>query len=131
EFAVRTEKVDRAHVQFARVLEEARLNFSDKSLWVRSLRNVLGDHTLGNGSNDARDAICVNGDLACTVSFTIIFLDQTKQRFYSFNSPAPPSRTSFNEAFLLQIVWVDNIKRNRQRPLFCSAVLRRMDLKYF
>ena len=47
EFAVRSEKVDRAHVQFARVVEELRSNCSDKSVWVRSLRKVLGDHTLG------------------------------------------------------------------------------------
>jgi uncharacterized protein with NRDE domain len=103
EFAVRTEKVDRAHVQFARVQEEARSNCSDKSLWVRSLRKVLGDHTLGNGSNDARDAICVHGDLAGTVSSTIIFLDQPEQRFYSFNCPGPPCRTSFTEALVLHI----------------------------
>src|SRR5262249_39125282 len=62
EFAVRSEKGDRAHVQFSRALEEARSNCSDKSLWVRSLRKVLGDHTLGDGSDEARDAICVHGD---------------------------------------------------------------------
>src|SRR5215510_12270252 len=103
EFAVPSDKVDRAHVQFARVLEEVRANYSDKTEWVRSLRKVLSDHTLGNGSNDARDAICVHGDLAGTVSSTIIFLDQTEQRFYSFNCPGPPCRTSFTEALLLHI----------------------------
>src|SRR5215475_2661459 len=103
EFAVRSEKVDRAHVQFARALEEARSNCSDKAAWVRSLRRVLSDHTLGNGSNDARDAICVHGEVAGTVSSTIIFLDQPEQRFYSFNSPGPPCQASFSEALLLNI----------------------------
>src|SRR5262245_23831867 len=103
EFAVRSEKVDRAHVQFARVLEEMRSNYSDKSAWVRPLRKVLGDHTLGDSGNDARDAICVHGDVAGTVSSTIIFLDQLERRFYSFNSPGPPCQASFAEALLLNI----------------------------
>src|SRR4029453_2648887 len=58
----------------------------------RSLHKVLGDHTLGNGSNDPRDAICVHGDVAGTVSSTIIFLAQPDHRFYAFNCPRPPSR---------------------------------------
>src|SRR5262245_27382300 len=103
EFAVRSEKVDRAHVQFAQVVEELRSNCSDKSVWARSLRKVLGDHTLGNGSNDPRDAICVHGDVAGTVSSTIIFLDQAEQRFYAFNCPGPPCRESFGEALVLNI----------------------------
>src|SRR5262245_7238326 len=103
ELAVRSEKVDRAHVQFARVLEEVRANYSDKAAWVRSLRRVLGDHTQGNGSNDARDAICVHGDLAGTVSSTIIFLDRLEQRFHVFNSSGPACQSSFAEALLLDI----------------------------
>src|SRR5262249_31033634 len=82
EFAAPSEKVDRAHAQFAQALEEARSNCSDKAAWVRSLRRVLGDHTQGNGSNDARDAICVHGEVAGTVSSTIIFLDRLEQRFH-------------------------------------------------
>jgi uncharacterized protein with NRDE domain len=103
EIAVRSEKIDRAHIQFARVLEEVRSNCGDKAVWVRSLRKVLGDHTLGNGSNDARDAICVHGEVAGTVSSTIIFLDQPEQRFYDFNCPGPPCRTSFAEALVLNV----------------------------
>lgn len=103
EFAVRSEKVDRAHLQFALVLEEARSNCSDKAAWVRSLRRVLGDHTQGNGSNDARDAICVHGDVAGTVSSTIIFLDQLEQRFHAFNCGGPPCQASFADALLLNI----------------------------
>ncbi len=103
EFAVRSEKVDRAHVQFARVFEELRSNCSDKSVWVRSLRTVLCDHTLGNGSNDPRDAICVHGDVAGTVSSTIIFHDQPQQRLYTFNCLGPPCRGSFAEAPMLNV----------------------------
>jgi uncharacterized protein with NRDE domain len=103
DFAVRSEKVDRAHVQFAQVFEGLRSNCSDKSVWVRSLRTVLGDHTLGNGSNDPRDAICVHGDVAGTVSSTIIFHDQAEQRLYTFNCLGPPCRGSFAEALMLNV----------------------------
>jgi uncharacterized protein with NRDE domain len=103
EFAVRSEKIDRAHVQFAQVVEELRSNCSDKSVWARSLRKVLGDHTLGNGSNDPRDAICVHGDIAGTVSSTIIFHDQLDQRLYTFNCPGTPCRGVFGEALVLNV----------------------------
>ena len=103
ELSVRSEKIDRAHVQFARVFEELRSNCNDKSAWVRSLRTVLGDHTLGNGSNDPRDAICVHGDVAGTVSSTIIFHDKLEQRLYTFNCPGTPCREAFSEALVLNL----------------------------
>lgn len=103
EFSVRSEKVDRAHVQFAQVVEELRSNCSEKSVWARSLRKVLGDHTLGNGSHDPRDAICVHGDVAGTVSSTIIFHDQLDQRLYTFNCPGTPCRGAFGEALVLNV----------------------------
>ena len=103
EFAVRSEKVDRAHVQFAQVAEGLRPNLSDKSAWVRSLHTVLGDHNPGNGSNDPRDAICVHGDIAGTVSSTIAFYSQPEQLFYTYNCPGPPCRGSFGEAFVLNV----------------------------
>jgi uncharacterized protein with NRDE domain len=102
DLAVRSEKVDRAHMQFAQVFEGLRSNH-DKSVWVRSLRTVLGDHTLGNGSNDPRDAICVHGDVSGTVSSTIIFHDQPDQRFYTFNCPGTPCQGAFGEAVLLNV----------------------------
>jgi uncharacterized protein with NRDE domain len=103
EFDVRSEKVDRAHVQFAQVLEELRSNCGDKAMWMRALRKVLGDHTLGNGSNDARDAICVHGDVAGTVSSTIIFHDQLDQRLDTFNCPGTPCRGAFGDALVLRV----------------------------
>lgn len=103
ELSVRSEKIDRAHVQFARVFEELQSNCNDKSVWVRSLRTVLGDHTLGNGSKDPRDAICVHRDVAGTVSSTIIFHDQLEQRLYTFNCPGTPCRGAFGEALVLNV----------------------------
>ena len=103
DFAVRSEKVDRAHVQFAGIVERLPSTCSDKAAWVRSLHTVLGDHALGNGSTDPRDAICVHGDVSGTVSSTIIFYSQPEQRLYSFNCPGPPCRGSFGEALQLNV----------------------------
>jgi uncharacterized protein with NRDE domain len=101
--AVRSEKVDRAHVRFAGIVEGSPSNCSDKGAWVRALHTVLGDHTLGNGSTDPREAICVHGDVAGTVSSTIVFYSQPEQRFYTFNCPGPPCRESFGEALRLNV----------------------------
>jgi uncharacterized protein with NRDE domain len=103
DFAVRSEKVDRAHVRFAGIVEVLPSTCSDKSVWVRSLHTVLGDHALGNGSTDPRDALCVHGDVSGTVSSTIIFYSQPEQHFYTFNCPGPPCRESFGEALRLNV----------------------------
>jgi uncharacterized protein with NRDE domain len=103
DFAVRSEKVDRAHVRFAGIVEGSPSNCNDKAAWVRALHTVLGDHTLGNGSTDPRDAICVHGDIAGTVSSTIVFYFQPEQRFYTFNCSGPPCRESFGEALRLDV----------------------------
>lgn len=102
-FSERSEKVDRAHLQFARVAAGLGSNCRDKSAWVRSLRMVLADHSLGNGSTDPKEAICVHGDLSGTVSSTIIFFSQAEQRFYAFNCPTPPCRGSFAEPLTLNV----------------------------
>jgi uncharacterized protein with NRDE domain len=103
DFAVRSEKVDRAHVRFAGIVEGLPSTCSDKAAWVRSLHTVLGDHALGNGSTDPRDALCVHGDVSGTVSSTIIFYSQPEQRFYIFNCPGPPCQESFGEALRLNV----------------------------
>lgn len=103
EFAVRSEKIDRAHDRFAEVFAKMHSNTTDKSVWVHSLQRVLGDHTLNDGSNEARDAICVHGDVSGTVSSTIIVHDQTDGCFYTFNCPSTPCRGSFGEPLVLKV----------------------------
>ncbi len=103
DLSVRSEKVDRAHMQFSRVFDELGSTCSDKSVWVRSLRTILGDHALGNGSKEPRDAICVHGDVAGTVSSTIIFHDQSERCLYTFNCPGPPCQECFAEALKLNV----------------------------
>jgi uncharacterized protein with NRDE domain len=103
DFAARSEKVDRAHTRFAGIAEGLPSNCGDKAAWVRSLHTVLGDHALGNGSTDPRDAICVHGDVSGTVSSTIIFYSRPERRLYTFNCPGPPCRGSFGETLQLNL----------------------------
>lgn len=103
EISVRSEKVDRAHMQFAQVLEGIETDYRDKSAWVRSLQTVLGDHKVGNGSADPREAICVHGEVSGTVSSTIIFHDQADRQFCTFNCPGTPCRRDFGEALVLNV----------------------------
>jgi uncharacterized protein with NRDE domain len=103
EFPGRSEKADRAALQFAQVAAGLGSSGRDPSAWVRALRAVLADHSLGNGSTDPREAICVHGDLAGTVSSTIIFFSSTEQRFYTFNCSAPPCGGSFAEPLTFDV----------------------------
>ena len=101
DFDVRSEKIDRARVRFAAIVKGSPPNCSDKADWVRALHTVLGDHTLGNGSIDPREAVCVHGEAAGTVSSTIIFYSQSERRFYTFNCSGPPCCEPFGEALQL------------------------------
>jgi uncharacterized protein with NRDE domain len=103
EFEMRSEKVDRAYLQFARLVEEPQAGYRDQAAWVRSLRIALGDHTLGNGSNDPKEAICVHGEISGTVSSTIIIYAQAAARCYLFNCPGPPCQGSFGGALELPV----------------------------
>jgi uncharacterized protein with NRDE domain len=103
EISVRSEKVDRAHLQFAQVFEKLGPNCRDKSSWMPSLQMVLGDHKVGNGSADPRDAICVHGEVSGTVSSTIIVHDQLDRQFYTFHCPGTPCRRDFAEALALNV----------------------------
>jgi hypothetical protein len=103
EIPARSEKADRAHLQFAQVFGELGAKRRDKPAWVRSLRTVLGDHQLGNGVADPREAICVHGEGSGTVSSTIIFFDQPEQQFGIFNCPGTPCRTEFGDALVLHV----------------------------
>jgi uncharacterized protein with NRDE domain len=101
QFDVPSEKLDRAHEQFAQIITGLGPNCGDRSAWVRSLGAVLGDHTLGNDSNDPREAICVHGDISGTVSSTIILYSQPERTFYTFNCSGPPCQGVFGEALTL------------------------------
>jgi uncharacterized protein with NRDE domain len=102
-FDIRSEKIDRAYLRFAQFVDVSGLSSLNKTAMVRSLRRVLGDHTLGNGSNDPKQAICVHGDTSGTVSSTIVIYSQTERRFYVFDCPGPPCQSAFGEALGLDL----------------------------
>jgi uncharacterized protein with NRDE domain len=101
EIAVRSEKADRAHLQFTQVLDEMGSSCQDKSGWLRPLQTVLGDHQVSNGSADPREAICVHGEVSGTISSTIIFHDQRDRQFSTFHCPGAPCRRDFVDALVL------------------------------
>jgi uncharacterized protein with NRDE domain len=103
DFAVRSEKVDRAHVRFSGIVERLSSTCGDKTAWVNSLHTVLGDHAVGNGSNDPREAICVHGEISGTLSSTIIFYSQSERRVHTFSCAGPPCRGSFGETLQLDV----------------------------
>ena len=103
DFDIRSEKIDHAYVRFAQFVDDSGLSSPDKTAMVRSLRSVLGDHTLGNDSNDLKQAICVHGDTSGTVSSTIIIFSETERRFYVFDCPGPPCQSAFGEGLGLDL----------------------------
>jgi uncharacterized protein with NRDE domain len=101
EFNDRSEKVDRAYGEFAQLIEEPQRIPNDLPDWVESLAGTLSNHTLGNGSSDSREALCVHGEISGTVSSSIIYYSRLDRRFYNFFSPGPPCRSSFGDALVL------------------------------
>lgn len=95
-FNAQSEKVSRVYEQFLKLSQTAdeRLSVSD---YVGEIARVLGDHSLGQDSNDPRDAICVHGEISGTVSSSVIFYSDTAQQFQSYYCDGAPCRNPFIE----------------------------------
>ena len=88
------DKRDRAYGRFAALADELqRRGDADRFL---GLQSVLKDHSLGDGSNDPRDAICMHGENAGTVSSSIILYAQRERCFQSYYCPGAPCRNNFS-----------------------------------
>jgi uncharacterized protein with NRDE domain len=98
----RSEKINRAYRQFAHLVDELRSH--DPSGWPQLFSKVLKDHTLGNGSKDPRDAICVHTEISGTVSSSIVIYSRSDRRFQTFYCPGPPCQHSFGECPPLSVV---------------------------
>ncbi len=98
-----SDKRDRAYVRFAGLAEELRANAADSADGFLRLQTVLGDHTLGDGSNDPRDAICVHGEIAGTVSSSIVLYSQRERRLRTFFCSGAPCRNVFGQAMDLDL----------------------------
>lgn len=98
-----SDKRDRAYVRFSGLIEDLKTDHAVGADGLLRLREVLGDHTLGDGSNDPRDAICVHGDVAGTVSSSIIVHSQREHRVRTFFCYGAPCRNAFGQAMDLYL----------------------------
>ena len=98
-----SDKRDRAYVRFAGLAEDLKANRAVAADGFLRLREVLGDHTLGDGSDDPKDAICVHGESAGTVSSSIIVCSRSARRWRTFYCSGAPCRNAFGQALDLQL----------------------------
>jgi uncharacterized protein with NRDE domain len=89
-----SDKVSRVYKGFSTLCKSAggRLEVDD---FIVSAATVLGDHSLGDGSNDSRDATCVHGDVSGTVSSSIILYSDTEPQFQTYYCNGTPCREPF------------------------------------
>ncbi len=97
-----SEKRQRAYALFAEAQPDAK-EIDRGSSWIPKLQKALSDHSLGSGSDDPREAICVHGQVSGTVSSSIVLLSSAERRFRMFYCPGPPCQSCFGEAPKLDI----------------------------
>ena len=99
----RSRKRDRAFDRFDKLAEGLRRGSIDSADGFLRLKAALGDHTLGDGSNDPRDAICVHGETAGTVSSSIVVYSRRERRLRTFFCSGAPCRNVFGQAIDLDL----------------------------
>ncbi|MBI1994910.1 MAG: NRDE family protein [Deltaproteobacteria bacterium] len=98
-----SDKRDRAYVRFAGLAEDLRTDRAVGADGFLRLRETLGDHTLGDGSSDPRDAICMHGESAGTVSSSIVVYSRRERRVRTFFCSGAPCRNVFGSAMDLDL----------------------------
>ena len=98
-----SDKRDRAYVRFAGLAEDLKTDRAVPADGFLRLREALGDHTLGDGSNDPRDAICVHGELSGTVSSSIVLYSRRERCLRIFYCPGAPCRNVFDQGMDLAL----------------------------
>ena len=96
-----SEKRQRAYALFAEAQPEEEELSGPPSLWMDAFEKILSDHTLGDGSGDPRDAICVHGDVSGTVSSSIILFSKPARQFRTFYCAGAPCQNPFSETAAL------------------------------
>jgi uncharacterized protein with NRDE domain len=114
-FDLSSEKLDRAHKLFSRARQPLRTQI-DPSLpkggdpsgplpsFIPLLREILSDHTLREGSEEPKEAICVHAGNYGTVSSSVIVFGRGQKRFYFYHTSAPPCRGEYQAARFLDIL---------------------------
>jgi uncharacterized protein with NRDE domain len=98
-----SDKRDRAYARFAGLAEDLKTDRAFRADGFLRLREVLGDHTLGGGSNDPRDAICMHGENAGTVSSSIVVYSPRERCLRTFFCSGAPCRNVFGQAMDLDL----------------------------
>jgi uncharacterized protein with NRDE domain len=103
EFDLNSAKAARARERFASLIDPLSEKSKQPKEWLAELQNILSDHSLGNGSDNPGDAICVHREISGTVSSSVIFLAQSDARFETFFCPGAPCQRNFNGPLCLDI----------------------------
>lgn len=96
-------KAKRARAGFAALVDLPSQRLNELSSVLPALQRILSDHSLGEGSDDPGEAICVHREASGTVSSSVILFDQLMHRFVGFHCAGSPCRSSFVPAFNLAI----------------------------
>jgi uncharacterized protein with NRDE domain len=99
----RSDKRDRAYRRFAQIAKNLHADATGSAGDFLRLQTVLADHAVGDGSDDPRDAICMHGEIAGTVSSSIIVHSPRERRFRTFHCPGAPCRNDFSLAINLDL----------------------------
>jgi len=103
EFELRSAKAERAHERFASSINSLKENRKQPQEWLASLQIILSDHSLGDGSDNPGDAICVHREASGTVSASIIFYLRAVRQFVTFHCLGAPCQNDFGPALILPV----------------------------
>lgn len=95
EFGGSSENVDRVYQRFLK-LSPAGDRLISAGDYLEGATKALGDHALGDDSNDPRDAVCVHGGTSGTVSSSIIFFSDAERQFQMHHCAGAPCQNSFS-----------------------------------
>ena len=103
EFDLNSVKAERAHQRFAGLINPLSKNSKQPKEWLPKLQDILSDHSLGDGSDNPGDAICVHREASGTVSSSVIFLAHARSQFETFHCLGPPCRYAFDSEISLKV----------------------------
>jgi uncharacterized protein with NRDE domain len=103
EFEMHSAKADRAYARFANLSTRVQPINGTAVESIAALQAVLADHSPGEDSTNAGDAICVHRESSGTVSSSVIYFSEVESLFHTFFCPGPPCRDSFSEALTLNV----------------------------
>lgn len=103
EFDVHSTKAERAYRLFNGEAITARIGSGRFDEAVAALQGVLSDHTLGPGSDNPGDAICVHREASGTVSSSVIFHGRSSSRLVTYYCAGAPCRNPFGRSVDLDL----------------------------